>query len=228
MLALSLLVLVTGAVAASRLPLKGDFSALLPPSTESVRHLEQIQARVRAFGTAFVLVEASDPAVRKRAADELRAGIEKLDRSLVARVNADDGPLRRFVWRNRYLFVDLEDLEEAYAALDERIKRGKLDANPLYIDLEDEEEEPARSGDAASAEAPADERLDELLQRLDEAEAKARTPKPFVSKNGRLQLLIVQASFPAAQVSRTRVLNGELDRLIADIERRYPSVDVGL
>ena len=223
-LALSAAVLVAGGVAAMSLPLKADFSALLPPSTESVRHLEEIQQRVRAFGTAFVLVEADDPAVRQRAADELRKEFEGLDRTLVTRVTGDDGPLRRFVWAHRHLFVDLEDLKEARDALDARIKRGKLDANPLYIDLDEEEGE---AGPAEEAD-PAEQRMEDLRQRLDEAEGKAKSPQPFVSTSKRLQLLIVQASFPAGQVSRTRVLAGELRRIMAEVQARHPGVRMGL
>ncbi len=226
-LVLSAVVLVAGGVAALGLPLKADFSALLPPSTESVRHLEEIQQRVRAFGTAFVLVDADSPAVRQRAADELRKGFEGLDRQLVTRVTGDDGPLRRFVWAHRYLFVDLEDLQEARDALDDRIKRGKLDANPLYIDLDEEDDESAGAGKGKEAD-PAEQRLDELRERLDEAEQKAKSPQPFVSTNGRLQLLIVQASFPAAQISRTRVLNAELRRIMAEVQARHPDIRVGL
>jgi uncharacterized protein len=234
-LAVSLAAAVAGGIAAATLPVKADFSALLPPSTESVRHLEAIQQRVRAFGTAFLLVEADDPALRSRASDELRRAIERIDRSLVTRVTSDDGPLRRFAWNNRFLFVDLEDLEEAHAALDERIKQEKLRANPLYIDLDDEEEPPTdeQPEEGEEREKPdragtGDPRLDDLIRRLDEAEAKAKSPQAFVSKNGRLQLLIVQASFPASQISRTRVLAGELERIIAEVEARHPRVRVGL
>ncbi|HYU16788.1 MAG TPA: MMPL family transporter, partial [Candidatus Acidoferrum sp.] len=234
-LAISLVVAVAGGLAASGLPLKSDFSALLPPSTESVRHLDAIQARVRAFATAFILVEAEDPVVRLAASDEVRRAVERIDSSLVTRVSGDDGPLRRFVWRNRHLFVKLEDLEQAQAALDERIKREKLRANPLYIDLDDEEEgesagraEARKNAQAGAAQATGDPRLDDLLKRLDEAEARAKSPQPFVSRNGHLQLIIVQASFPGSQISKSTVLQADLERIAAEVEGRHPDVRVGL
>jgi predicted RND superfamily exporter protein len=223
-LAVSLVVAVAGGLAAARLPIKADFSALLPPSTESVQHLEAIQERVRAFGTAYILVEADDPDLRRRAAEEVRAAVERLDRTLVTRVTIDDGPLRRFVWHNRYLFVEEGDLEQARAALEEKIKSGKLRANPLYIDLDDEESE----GAGSTATEPPDPRLEDLRKRLAEAESEAATPRAFVSRDGRLQLLIVQASFPAGQISRTRVLAGELQRIIAELQHRHPDVRVGM
>ena len=241
-LAISLVALLAGGLAALRLPLKADFSALLPPGTESVQHLDKIQARVRAFGTAFVLVDAADPAKRQRAADELRAGFERIDRALVARVTGDDGPARRFGWAHRHLFVDVEDLEQARDALGERIKRAKLEHNPLYIDL-DEDDDPGKArdgggkdgtGDEASDRPgarqaePTDPRLEDLRKRLDEAEARAKTPEPFVSKSGHLQLLIVQASFPSSQISHTRVLAAELQRVIGEVQRRHPQIRVGL
>lgn len=217
-LALSLVAVVGGGLAAAGLPVRADFSALLPPSTGSVRHLEAIQKRVRAFGTAFILVESDDPGLRARASQEIRGEVERLDRSLVARVSGDDGPLRRFVWANRHLFASVEDLARARDALADRIARGKLDANPLYIDLDDPPPEGA-AGDPG---------LDDLRRRLDEAEAKGRAPAAFVSRDGRLQLLIVQASFPASEISRTRALAGELERILAGARQRHPDIRVGL
>ena len=216
-LALSLAAVVGGGLAAATLPVRADFSALLPPSTESVRHLEAIQKRVRAFGTAFVLVESGDAALRARASQEIRAEVERIDRSLVARVTGDDGPLRRFVRAHRHLFASVEDLAHARDALAERIARAKLDANPLYIDLDDP---PAAAGSGAG--------LDDLRRRLDDAEAKGRAPAAFVSRDGRLQLLIVQASFPASEISRTRALAGELERILDGARRRHPDIRVGL
>jgi uncharacterized protein len=217
-LALSVLAVAAGGLAAARLPIKADFSALLPPSTESVRHLEAIQKRVRAFGTAFILVESSDPARRAQASREIRAEVERLDGGLVARVSGDDGPLRRFVWAHRHLFAGLEDLTRARDALARRIDREKLHANPLYIDLED----------PAPAESEVDPGLDDLRARLDEAEAKGRAPTPFVSRSGKLQLLVVQASFPASEISRTRALAGQLERILEGARRRHPEIRVGL
>ena len=215
-LALSVAAVLAGALAAATLPVRADFSALLPPSTRSVRHLEAIQERVRAFGTAFVLVESGDPALRARASREIRSEVERIDRSLVARVSGDEGPLRRFVWSHRYLFAAVEDLARARDALAARIERAKLAANPLYIDLEDPEPDAGDPG------------LDDLRRRLDEAEAKGRAPTPFVSRDGRLQLLIVQASFPASEISRTRALAGELERILEGARRRHPEIRVGL
>jgi len=217
-LAGSLLVVVTGAIAAAGLPIKADFSALLPPSTESVRDLEAIQKRVRAFGTAFILVESDDPALRSRASQEIRDQVGRLDPSLVARVSGDDGPLRRFVWANRHLFAGVEDLTRARDALADRIGREKLHANPLYIELDD----------PAPADSQADPGLDDLRRRLEEVEAKGRSPAPFVSRDARLQLLIVQASFPASDISRTRALAGQLEHVIDGVRRRHPGIRVGL
>ncbi|HTE51501.1 MAG TPA: MMPL family transporter, partial [Kofleriaceae bacterium] len=70
--------------------------------------------------------------------------------------------------------------------------------------------------------------LDDLRQRLEEAEAKAKSPAPFVSRNGRLQLLIVQAGFPASQMGKTRVLNDFLKTIASDAQRRHPGIRIGL
>jgi len=129
---------------ASRLQIFADFSYLLPQDVRSVTDLRAIGKRARVLGTAMVAVEASDPAVRQRAATLLRDKIASLP--LVSSVTFDDRAKRDYAWKNRWLFAELADLEKAKAAIEGKIHQAKLDANPLFVPLD---EPPAKQADAA-------------------------------------------------------------------------------
>src|SRR6185503_648906 len=109
----------------------------------SVTDLRAIGQRARVLGTAMVAVEASDPDVRRRAAVMLRDRIAGLP--MVSSVTFDDRARRDYAWQHRWLFADLADLEKAQTAIEDKIRQAKLEANPLFIGLDDP---PARS-DAA-------------------------------------------------------------------------------
>src|SRR5262245_52623993 len=213
---------VTGGVLAEKMPLRPDLSNLLPPNERSVRDLAKIEARTRVLGTVLCAVTSDDPALRARAARGLAVRIRALEPSLVANVVADDGVARRFAWDNRFLFTPLGDLEAARDALAARVRRAKLAANPLYVSLEDET-------DAERAQAEESARLAELRKKLADAQAKADRPDEIVSRDGKMQLLIVQAPFPSASVAQGARLVAALDRAIADTRREVgPGVDIGI
>ncbi len=217
-LVLSVLITVIGGYLASRMSIRSDLTNLLPPSQPSVRDLTEIQRRARPFGTVQVVVESDDPAARARAAAGLAERLAKLPPELVVQFSADDGPAYRYGWQHRFLFADLADLRAARDALAERIRKGTLGANPLFIDLDDEDDR-----------APADDRWNELEQKLAEAEAKATRPPPRVSKDGRIQLLVVQTAFPASDAARAGRLLGLIEAAIAEVLRDVgPAVQVGL
>src|SRR5215831_8199537 len=154
-----------GGALASRLPLRADFSNLLPPNERSVRDLADIQARTRVLGIVLCAVSSDDTELRGRAARALARRLRELDPSLVAAVVADDGVARRYAWDNRFLFAPLDDEAET-----------------------------------ARARAEESERLGALRKKLADAEDKVKRPNEIVSKDGRMQLLIVQAPFPSESV----------------------------
>jgi predicted RND superfamily exporter protein len=216
-LVLSVLVALIGGYLASRMSLRSDLTNLLPPTQPSVRDLTAIQKRARPFGTVQVAVESADPAARARVAAALSERLAKLPPDLVSQFSADDGVAHRYIWANRFLFADLADLVEARNALAERVRRGTLHGNPLYIDLDDDDK------------APAADRFDELARKLADAEEAAAHPPPRVSKDGRIQLLVVQTAFPASDAARAgrliRAIRAEADQVIGDLG---PPVDVNL
>jgi uncharacterized protein len=207
----SLAVVVAGGLLAARLPVHGDFSYLLPENAASVVQLRAVERRARVAGTVMVMVESDDRALRARAAQALFERLSGLEREGVADLSRDDHAARRYAWDNRFLFASLADLTEARDALLHAVQRS----NPLYVSLEDED---------------AHERaLERLRARLKEAEQKRDTPEPFVSRDGRLQMLLVRTTFPSGTIGPGELLIDEIRRRIDLVRSEFgPGVRYGV
>jgi predicted RND superfamily exporter protein len=224
-LAIAVVLAAIGGVLTSRLAVKSDLSYLLPESTPSVRQLRAIEKRARVSATFMIGAESADPAARARAGDELLRRIRALDATAlgIGGITADDGVFRRYAWDNRFLFADLNDLAAARDALRQRMAK----VNPLFVSLDEPEARPANGG--ASGDQKSGDRLQELRHKLDEARDKAAHPKPLVSSDGHLQLIIVRCDFNGGDLDRgarlTHVLQEQLD---ATARAVGPSVTLGM
>ncbi|HTJ46850.1 MAG TPA: MMPL family transporter [Kofleriaceae bacterium] len=201
---------------AATLPVYTDFSYLLPPSARSVKDLRAIEKRARVIGTAMVAVESKDPVAREKAARMLRDGILALGPSLISSLTFDQGAARKFGWDNRWLFASLEDLEKARDSLRKEIDRAKLEANPLYVDLDDA---PAPTGPDAAA---------ELRKKLADAEAKKDDPGELVSDDKTLQMMVIRTAFSSADSAKDIALLEGLEGVIADVKQQVPGTDIGV
>lgn len=200
----------------AKLPLQSDLSTLLPHSQRSVQDLEALKRRARPFGTIHVVIEADDPARRARASAALRERLAQLPPEDVVSFSPDDAPLYRYAWEHRFLLAKLADLEAARDALRDRIERAKLAQNPLFIQLDDERP------------APDQDRFAELEQKLTDLEEKAAHPPPRAGKDGKIELLVVQAAFAPTEYRRTRALIGRIAGAMAEVRREVPGVTLGL
>jgi uncharacterized protein len=211
--------LLVGAVAApiaARLPLCGDLSYLLPPSTPSVRDLHALESRAQVFGTVIVAVASDDAARRLAAAELVRDRLRALPGSLLIGVDYDGGARDRFAWAHRYLLAPTAEL----AGVRDELAAGKARLNPLYVSLDDEADD---SG------PPIGERLRNLKQQMEAARVGAEHPAPILSGDGRLQLVVARTRFPADEVSRN-VAVVEAATRAADEARRLggPTVRIGI
>jgi len=202
---------------AFHLPLRADFSHLLPRDAPSVRDLRKLEERVSAQDTLIVLVKTEDRAQRATVAAALRAEILALPDRLVSRVEADDAETRAFFGKHRHLFVPLADLEDARDALADRIKAAKLAANPFYIDIDDEDDD---------ADAPR-QTLDALRQRRATAEARLER-SGYVSAEGDLQLIVIRTAFSKSDVEHGHELMDRLEAIRGAMLRDHPGVEIGL
>ncbi|MFI5300977.1 MAG: MMPL family transporter, partial [Polyangiales bacterium] len=186
--AFAIVVSIASALLASKLPLKADFANLLPPDAPSVLQLHAIEKRTSVPNIYLIGVEADDPQRRVATSDLLRQELAKIPQTLADEVIYDDSGPRRFGWNNRFLFASVDDLEAARNALDEKIQKQ----NPMFVSLFDDDDAPAPAT-SASAAAPPKAPLDELRSKLDDAKDHAEHPKVNVSKDGKLQLVLVRA-----------------------------------
>ncbi len=215
-LGLALVLAIISGALASRLPVLFNVKNLLPASQPSVQNLEVLHKRARAFGTVYVLIESEDANLRAEAARLLQQHLEMIDSALLANVAYDDGAVRGYYWENRFLFVGLDELEGARDALRNKIKTAKLDANPLYISLEDSEEE-------------VDDRVDKLRERLNDAESNAKQPHRFVSKDEKLQFMILRTSFSSSDLSKSSALIQSIQSAMDEVNEQVgDKVDFGI
>ena len=197
---------------ATQLKILPDFSYLLPQNVRSVTDLREIGKRARVLGTAMVAVESADPALRQRAAELLRDKIVRLP--LVSSVTFDDRAMRAYAWQHRWLFADLADLERARAAIDDKIRQARLEANPLYIGLDD-----APAGPDAA---------DQLRERLRKAEADSAQKGELVSPDGKLQRMIIRTAFSSGDVDLDKQLLAGIDQVMDDVHAAVPGVEIGV
>jgi predicted RND superfamily exporter protein len=206
---------IVAAVTASRISVLSDFSYLLPQSVRSVQDLRAIEKRARVIGTAMVAVESQNPAHRRQAAQRMRTALEALGPAFVDHVTFDRHVERTYAWEHRWLYADLADLRAARDALAAQIDRAKLEANPLYIQLDD--------AAPATSDAP-----DRLRAKLRDAEAAKDDPAELVGKDGHVQIMIVHLAFSTGDVDRDRQLVEQIKRLGSKIHADLPDVAVGV
>ncbi|HET6347314.1 MAG TPA: MMPL family transporter, partial [Myxococcota bacterium] len=204
-------------VIAARLPVYADFSYLLPPSAESVRHLRALEKRARVLGTLMVAVKSDDPTERAAAAHAVRDGITALGPEVARSLTFDEHVGRQFAWNNRWLFASTEDLRAVRDALKGKVHGATLEANPLYVDFEDP---PSRESQ--------DEALARLRARLREAEAKKDDVGELVSKDGKLQMMIVRTAFASDDSAQSGDLLEAVRGVVAQVRQAHPRAEVGL
>ncbi len=138
-----LLALALGALAihlTSGLKFDTRFSALLPEDTPELLEVNELQEKAGGTMELVIALGGGDAAARlkggRAVADALRA------KDWIRRADVEF-PVDFFLDR-RLLLISERKLLELQQAIDDEIERAKARANPLYVDLEDDEDEEAR------------------------------------------------------------------------------------
>jgi len=142
-LAVSLLLAGVSVWAASHLEIRSDLRELLPDDFPSVREVKDLIQRVGGDGTVLVVVESTDgPSGMKKAeaaAGELAKEFIALGPSEIRSVESNVRQVEAWYENHWPLFVSVPDLEKARDTLREEIKKRKAEANPLAMELDDDE-----------------------------------------------------------------------------------------
>ena len=203
---------------AFRLPLFADFSYLLPQDAPAVKDLRKLESRVRASDTMLVIVQGMTPQLREQAVAEMIEGINATKSPLIERVTGDEKETREFYQARRHLMVELPDLIKARDALKKQIDEAKLKANPLFIDLGDED---------AEKDAEADKKqLDELREKKRKAEERLYRPTN-VSSDGLVGKIEVATAFPSTDAKRGEQLLETLSGVRTRVMAAHPGVLIG-
>lgn len=120
---------------AARLQLNPDLTSLLPPSFESVRGLELLKRRFGGVGYAVLVAEDAPPQALIRFAKELAPKLKALPE-----VEYVDYQRTNDFFEDRALyFLSQDDLQTVIERVEDRAVWEKQRANPLLVDLEDNE-----------------------------------------------------------------------------------------
>lgn len=136
---LSLLTAVVASAMSARLGFRGDFTELLPASTAEVKDLKEIEDRAGGTGYLMLQVLGDTKETRRAFAAEAAAAIEakkNVVRFVEWRFDTD------FVAKRALLLLETETLRNLKNDLAKRIEYEKKIANPLYVDLGEEEPPP--------------------------------------------------------------------------------------
>jgi len=194
--------------AAATLPIRTDFSQLLPAREPSVVSLHRLTARKSTTAVVEIGIAAEDPEAARDFAAALAPELRHLRPELVREVEDDDLPMRRFVWEHRALYASEAGLRQALHAAKALLARS----NPLLVDLEDGGQ-------------PGLDELSENVQRL-----RARTidrPPGYVGEGGRLRMIVVRAPFSDTEPARGEALLAALRRTAEALLPAHPGVEVG-
>jgi predicted RND superfamily exporter protein len=125
-----------------RLEVRSDVMELLPRESPGFKAFEQRMARVGGRSTILVVAESPDRSANERFVDAASAALEReLPPDRIAFIESGTKDVRRFFETNKWLYVDVKELEDADATLDRQIALS----SGMVDDLESTGEKPAFS-----------------------------------------------------------------------------------
>ncbi len=134
---------------ASNLRVDTDFSKLIPKDYDSVKAIERLRETVGAESEIAIGIVSDSFDANRRYAETL------IPRALALKDPRSGDPFlsrveyRRdteFLENNALYFATSEELEQLRTYLEDKIEEAKLEANPFFFELEEDEEEPDTTG----------------------------------------------------------------------------------
>ena len=128
---------------AKDLKIDGNLIALLPADFESVQALDEMKERYGGTGFVSIVIRSSDEAKLLEFAENAKVELEALPDIDYATYNRPS----EFFRRHALYFIETADLEDLTEQLETRVEWERRNANPLYLDFEEEEAPPPLSLD---------------------------------------------------------------------------------
>lgn len=118
--------------------IRSDFKEMLPDQYRSVVELNKVESRVRSTATLQVIVVGDHWPATKQFIDAFVAEVPKQLGDLIANVDYESNTVKKFYDKNKYLYVDVDDLKEIHNRIKQQINYEKIRKSPLYIEFGDE------------------------------------------------------------------------------------------
>ena len=196
----------TGAVAMG-LPLDGSFASLLPKDDPDVAAFHRVMAD--AGGSGDMIVAVSGPPERRLAF--ARRLVRRLRAEPFVRAAEVELPLEFFLDR-RLLMLPTTELKQLRDAVHGAVTRARARANPLFVDLEDD-----------------DGAVDAGWKALDDSEARARAdlpPRSRVTQDGRWLLVRVRPLGGFSDLDAGADTLRRIQADVADLARHERAVEI--
>ena len=201
-------------VAASRIQIRGDFAALLPPSFPSVQGFEQVTEKVGGLGFFMVAVEGNDPKQVSKMVKALAKAIEpqtQLFRSVQIY------KLDPFIQKRALYLLDQADLKELHKRLTrlrDEMKSEVRRNNPLAVDLDDTPKSKKRPQI----------QIDDLLKRYNLSRDDLASEGLIASRDGKLAVILAQPNGVESDLALTRKMLAFLNKTKAAIQKNDPAL----
>lgn len=212
MLTLAVALTATGIFFAQKLRIDTDFSNLIPSDYSSVQALEKLRDTVGSESSADVVLRSTSFEANKAFAEAFIPRALGLEDDVTGEPYLTRVDYRKdtaFLENNALYFATGAELDSVENYLSERIRESKLEANPFYFDLDDEEDADAE----AQEESGIEEDLEEVYQGV--------VGKPYPISDD--STIMVLRFYPAG--SQTDI--GFIARMYDDVERLVDEMNPG-
>lgn len=142
----AILLTLAGLWLTSRLTIDTDFARLIPSNYPSVRALNELQEAYGGESEAAVIIESPSFEANRQFAEALIPRLLALQGRRYAEPYFTHADFRRdiaFLERNALYFATTAELDSVVSYLQDRIEEARLEANPFYFALDDDEAEDA-------------------------------------------------------------------------------------
>lgn len=147
-LLISFVTALAGFILAYNLRIDNDLAKLIPKDYPSVQALEKLREQVGAENEVAVAIKSPSLPKNKQFARDLIDRAMKLKQpgtSAPYFIRAEFRKKVDFLQNNALFFATDSEMDQLEQYLEDRIKEAKQEANPFYIDLEEEEEEETKT-----------------------------------------------------------------------------------
>ncbi len=209
--------------------LRTDLRELLPRGAPSAIALDALEKRVGGLGQLTVVVETQDLKAGERFVDALGPRLRQLPRSLQQGVYWKIDDERTYFNAHGALYAEADDLARVRDSLRDNLDRAKKQANPLAVNLlDDDETQAAPGGEKAAAEDPllksAFSRVKDAFGRLDHF-----VDGYLAGDGGHTLVLNVHPPTAGASLEFNQELFGAVDAEVKKLDPKsfHPSLVIG-